>query len=405
MEDATRLRNSSLLATSSTTSLSRDGRRLAAGTTTGYVRVWDLAGKPAPTHAFQHDGFVHAVAFNDDASRVASASMDRTARVWALSEKQRPLVFKHPDEVLTVAFCANGKALATGGKDRVVRLWSTYELYTPRPVEIAGHEGGGGVSMMAVSGDGRFMLTGGYEEVPRLWELDRLDPRVIELRGHGYQEMELLAVARQTRRARWRTTRRYELPSVWACPSVCGARCSSRKHHKTRFRSLSVATGAGLRRRAWERHRFFGTSPARMRPRAGWRRTYPIATKACSRRTGLASPRRMQMVRSCSNPLPMRASAPSRCRAEAQTFATSISIRKAGILSRCTRTVLPSCGTFPEESLANWRHRAPRCIGCVRCEGAICRCNRRAAYGTAVDARNGTRSHAHAPRWGVPRPR
>ena len=194
-------------------SLSRDGRRLAAGTTTGDVRVWDLAGKPAPTHAFQHDGFVHAVAFNDDASRVASASMDRTARVWALSEKQRPLVFKHPDEVLTVAFCANGKALATGGKDRVVRLWSTYELYTPRPVEIAGHEGGGGVSMMAVSGDGRFMLTGGYEEVPRLRELDRLDPRVIELRGHGYQEMESLAVARQTRRLA--ATSRYELPSVW----------------------------------------------------------------------------------------------------------------------------------------------------------------------------------------------
>ena len=72
-----------------------------------------------------HTNYVYGVAFAPDASRLATASFDKTARIWSVADGRCLQTLQgHTKEVRSVAWSPDGKLLATGGFDRSIRLWS-----------------------------------------------------------------------------------------------------------------------------------------------------------------------------------------------------------------------------------------------------------------------------------------
>ena len=61
---------------------SPDGRRLATSSLDGTARVWDLESGKLMTALLGHADGVWSVAFSSDGRRVLTASRDRTARIW-----------------------------------------------------------------------------------------------------------------------------------------------------------------------------------------------------------------------------------------------------------------------------------------------------------------------------------
>ena len=72
-----------------------------------------------------HDARSTAPRFSPDGRRLATASNDRTVRVWDLESGERLAELRgHTERVWDVAWSADGQLLATASNDFTARLWN-----------------------------------------------------------------------------------------------------------------------------------------------------------------------------------------------------------------------------------------------------------------------------------------
>jgi WD40 repeat protein len=118
----------------SAAAFSADGHKVAWGTISGVVRIWDLeAGKEiqhfASTGVMDFIGSVKSVAISFDGRSVLAATDDRKARVWDVDTgKVRTLI--HASDVNEVNMAVNcgalspdGRQALTGADDKTARIW------------------------------------------------------------------------------------------------------------------------------------------------------------------------------------------------------------------------------------------------------------------------------------------
>jgi WD40 repeat protein len=70
-----------------------------------------------------HNGEVYAIAFSADGKTIATASTDKTAKLWAADTGKELLTVNTPDELTGVAISPDGSHLAVAGYDGTNRIY------------------------------------------------------------------------------------------------------------------------------------------------------------------------------------------------------------------------------------------------------------------------------------------
>ncbi len=105
-----------------TVAILKDGR-LATGGEDGKVAIWK-PGEPAPARTFEgHTAPIVSLAVSPDGTTLASASWDRTIRLWPLGGGAPRVLEGHSQNVNGVAFAGDGNSLVSAGYDATVRIW------------------------------------------------------------------------------------------------------------------------------------------------------------------------------------------------------------------------------------------------------------------------------------------
>lgn len=136
----------------------------------GEVRVFDVKTlAPVGASLEGHADVVLSVAWSPDGNRLATASQDKTARLWEWPSGKELRAFKdHSDAVTGIAFAPDGKSVYTASLDHNVRR---FDAETGAVMRIfTGHADV--VNALAVSPDGHRVVTSGAEPNLRWWNPD-----------------------------------------------------------------------------------------------------------------------------------------------------------------------------------------------------------------------------------------
>ena len=81
---------------------SHDGSRIVTASLDGTTRIWDAASAEEIAVLRGHDSFVQSAAFSPDGSRLVTASDDKTARIWdAATAKEIAVLRGHDGSLLS----------------------------------------------------------------------------------------------------------------------------------------------------------------------------------------------------------------------------------------------------------------------------------------------------------------
>jgi len=125
------------------------------------------AGAKLLERRLRHGGEVHAVDFCPEGRRLATASGDRSARLWDVATGSTlcpPL--RHDGPVRAVAFAPAGDLLATAGDDGMIRRW---DALTGEPLG-APIRCGSPITALGFSPDGSRIAAASGRGVPFLWD-------------------------------------------------------------------------------------------------------------------------------------------------------------------------------------------------------------------------------------------
>ena len=160
------------------------GDLIASGSGDNTVKLWRKKSTKSPNpkpiytlwHTLKgHTNEVAQVAIAPNNQTIASASKDKTIKLWSTDGKLLRTLTGHTDEVASVAFSADSQTIASASKDKTIKLWSadgqllrTLTGHTDRVMDVAYAPSAG----YANSPQGNLIASASWDKTVKLWHLD-----------------------------------------------------------------------------------------------------------------------------------------------------------------------------------------------------------------------------------------
>ncbi|MGP1383711.1 MAG: WD40 repeat domain-containing protein [Thainema sp.] len=150
--------------------ISPDSQWIASASGDRTIKIWSAKTGELIRTLRWHAGWVRGVAFSPDGRTVASVSSDRTLRLWDTRTGELRRTWQaHAAWVGTVAFSPDGQLIATGSQDCLIKIWSVQSPSTEPAQVLSGHTHW--IRTLTFSVDGRYLASGSRDRTVRIWQV------------------------------------------------------------------------------------------------------------------------------------------------------------------------------------------------------------------------------------------
>jgi len=121
----------------------------------------------------EHSSKINAISFNTDGKLLASASNDKTIKVWRVGTGISLLTLMgHTEAVMSVSFSPDGSLLASGSQDDTIKLWDLSTSFNSGEVlfTLEGHDKS--VIFVSFSPDSKIVASASIDKMIKLWDVN-----------------------------------------------------------------------------------------------------------------------------------------------------------------------------------------------------------------------------------------
>jgi WD40 repeat protein len=160
---------------------SHDGQTLASASADKTIKIWNFATGQAIRTLTGHSSFVNYLEISPDGQTLVSASADKTIKVWNLATGQVIYTFTgHSNYVNYLAISPDGQTLVSASADKTIKIWN---LGTGQLIHtLMGHSKY--IDYFAISSDWQTIATGSADQTIAIWNL-ATGQKLRTLTGHS----------------------------------------------------------------------------------------------------------------------------------------------------------------------------------------------------------------------------
>ena len=152
---------------------SPDGKLVASASSDKTIRLWELETGRMLRVLDYHGDNVTSLSFSPDGKTIASGSLDKTVGIADVKTGRLIRSLQgHADEVNSVAFSPDGKTIASASRDESIFLWDTANGDVIFSIEKPASE----VRTLSFSPDGKILASASEDKTIRLWQVSEGQP-------------------------------------------------------------------------------------------------------------------------------------------------------------------------------------------------------------------------------------